>query len=49
MERTSGDICLKTSPGFNMNQKLNIKSCYIFRITISNDVTIKTQIMLCSS
>ena len=32
-----------------MKQTLNIKSCYRFSITIPNEVTVKTQILLCSS
>jgi len=49
MEMMPGDVCLKTSPGSYMKQMLKIRSCGTVSITIANLVTVKPQIVLCSS
>jgi hypothetical protein len=48
-ERTSGDVCLKTSPGSYMKHFLTINLWCMVSMTIPNDVRVKTQILICSS
>jgi len=48
MERTSGDVCLKTSPGCYMNHTRTIKLWCTVSMTIPNELMVKTQIWLCS-
>ena len=48
-ERTSGDVCLKTSLGSYLNHTLTIKSQYTVSMTIPTEVTLKTLILLCSN
>jgi len=49
MERTSGDDSLKTSLVSYMNHMLTIKSQCMVSMTIPNEVTVKTLILLCST
>jgi len=49
MEKTSGDVSLKTSLEFAIEQMLIVKSRCIVSITIHNEVTVKMQIVLGSS
>ena len=49
MERTSVDVCLKTSPGSYMNHTLTIQSYFTVSMTIPNEVTVKMLILLCSN
>jgi len=49
VERTSGDVCLKISPGSYMNHTLTIKSQCMISMTIPNEVTVKMLILLCSN
>jgi len=49
MERISGPVCFKISPGCYMKHRLTIKSCYTVSTTIPNVVIVKTQILPCSS
>jgi len=46
---TSGDVCLKTLPGSYMNHTLPIKSWSTVSMTIPNEVTVETLILLCSN
>jgi len=48
-EWTSADVCLKKSLGSYMLQTLNIMSWCMVSIAIPNVVTVKTQIVLCST
>ena len=48
-ERTSADDCLKKSLGCYIQQTLHIMSWCMVSIAIPNGVTVKTQILLCSS
>jgi len=48
-ERTSADVCLKKSQGSWMKQTLNIMSWCTVSIDIPHIVTVKMQILFCSS
>jgi hypothetical protein len=47
MERMSGYDCLKKSRGYYMKQMLNVKSCCTVSSTISIDVMVEMQALLC--
>jgi len=49
MERMSGDVCLKISPGSYMNHMLTIKSQCTVSMTIPNEMMVKTLIFICSN
>jgi hypothetical protein len=48
-EMTSGEFRLNTWPGFYKKHTLTIMPCGTVSITIPNGMTVKTQILLCSS
>ena len=47
-ERTSADVCLKYSLRYYMKMTLIIMACCTFSITISDLLTAKREILLCS-
>jgi len=48
-ERMAGDVCLTKSPGYYMKLALKIRSCCTVHLTILILVTVKTQILVCTS